>query len=149
MLDDITARPYFLRAFYDWCVDMKRTPYLLAHWRPEEHPRVPSYLSVDGKIILNISPTAVRYLRMEKNGIFFTARFLGQTVEIEVSLPEVIAIYAQETGKGLSFPATGAQKEKPGSGKTGEAQVVMTEDRKKGARKKSAKKFPPPDLKVI
>ena len=105
MLDDITARPYFLRAFYDWCIDMKRTPYILAHWNLQKNPKVPPYLSVDGKIIFNISPLAVRYLRMEKSGIFFTARFLGQTVEVAVPLQEVMAIYAQETGKGLSFPS--------------------------------------------
>lgn len=127
MLDDITARPYFLRAFYDWCVDTKRTPHILAHWQPAQNPKVPSYLSADGKIIFNLSPTAVRCLRIGKDGIFFTARFLGQTVEIALPLSDVAAIYAQETGKGLSFPEV---TERP-------------------PRVAAAKKSSPPNLRVI
>ena len=29
MLSDETAKPYFLRAVYEWCIDHKHAPYLL------------------------------------------------------------------------------------------------------------------------
>lgn len=104
MLDDATTHPYFIRAVYQWCIDTRQTPYILAKWRLDENPRVPSNLVNDGKIVLDISPEAVRHFVVAENGVCFTARFLGKTVDINIPLTDIIAIYSQEQGKGISFP---------------------------------------------
>lgn len=109
MLDDISVRPYFIRAVYHWCVDKGHTPYLLVHWREETAPAaVPKRLARDEKIVFNISPTAARHLIIDDNDIFFTARFLGKTVEIKIPLTDVISIYAREKQSGISFPPVAA-----------------------------------------
>lgn len=145
MLDDITARPYFLRAFYNWCVDVKRTPYLLAAWDADKNPKVPAHLSNAGKIIFNISPAAVRSLTIDKDGVFFTARFLGNTVGVAVPLLDVLAAYAQETGEGLSFAASSAKpKPKPKVVKTPPQNLSRAELAK---RRRTADE--PPALRII
>ena len=54
-------RPYLLRAFYDWIVDNKCTPYLVVD---ATYPavKVPQQFVQNGQIVLNISPGAVACL---------------------------------------------------------------------------------------
>lgn len=104
MMDDISVRPYFVRAVYQWCVDEGYTPYLLAHWSEDNASPVPKRLINAGKIVFNISPHAVRHLMVNAEGVFFTARFLGKTAEVHVPLADVVSVYAQERQSGISFP---------------------------------------------
>ena len=105
MFDEISARHYFIRAAYQWCVDAKQTPHLLVRYDGAgARAPLPSYLIRDGKIVFNVSPLAVRELTIDENGVFFTARFGGVTREISIAPADVLAIYAPEIGKGLSFP---------------------------------------------
>lgn len=102
MIKMTSNKPYFIRAIYDWIVDNDLTPYLLVN---AEYPgvEIPLEHVVDGRIVLNISPKACRGLHMENDRIVFTARFSGQTIQIFVSPGAVIAIYAQENGRGMEF----------------------------------------------
>ena len=96
-------RPYLIRAFYDWIVDNDLTPYILVD---VNHPgvQVPEQHVQNGRIVLNISPSACRGLMMENDRILFIARFSGQSVQIFLSPMAVLEIYAQENGRGISFP---------------------------------------------
>ena len=104
MLEDASIRPYFIDAVYRWCVEKGYTPHLLANWREDNSSAVPKRLVSGGKIVFNISPEAVRHLVIESDGVYFTARFLGQTVEVNVPLTDVVSVYALEKQSGISFP---------------------------------------------
>lgn len=96
-------RPYLIRAFYDWIVDNDLTPYILID---ADYPgvQVPVDYVQNGRIVLDISPSACRGLLLENDKVLFTARFSGQPMQIFVSPSAVLEIYAKENGRGISFP---------------------------------------------
>lgn len=96
-------RPYLIRALYDWILDNQMTPHLLVS---ATHPRakVPEHFVQDGKIVLNISPSAVRTLLLGNDLIELDARFGGVAMHVEVPVDAVLGIYARENGHGMLFP---------------------------------------------
>ncbi|RTZ60037.1 MAG: ClpXP protease specificity-enhancing factor [Gammaproteobacteria bacterium] len=97
-----TTKPYLIRAIYEWALDNGYTPYLMV-FADKEGTTVPSQHVNDGKIVLNVHPGAVKDLSMENRYIFFSAAFGGEHMNIEIPVSAVGAIYARETGEGLSF----------------------------------------------
>lgn len=95
-------RPYLLRALYDWLVDSSLTPYVLVS-AEEEAAMVPADYVNDGKIVLNISPSAVRGLVIDDAGLSFDGRFGGAPYPVSAPISSVLAIYAKETGEGMIF----------------------------------------------
>jgi stringent starvation protein B len=95
-------RPYLIRAIYDWILDNQMAPHLLVN---ASHPGalVPTGFVQDGRIVLNISPTAVRGLVLGNERIGFSARFGGVSMEVSVPPDAVLGIYARETGRGMLF----------------------------------------------
>ena len=104
MGDDVmnSSRPYLIRAIYEWIVDSGLTPYILVN-ASGEGVVVPTQYIQDGKIILNVSPQAVRDLRLRNDLIGFSARFGGVSMEISLPPDAVMAIYAKENGRGMVF----------------------------------------------
>lgn len=99
-------QPYFLRALYEWCVDNGYTPHITV--KVDAGTKVPRAYVKDGQIILNIGPAAVRDLHMDNLWLSFSARFGGASQQIEVPMANVLAIFARETGDGMSFNAVSA-----------------------------------------
>jgi len=95
-------RPYLLRAMHEWIMDNGLTPYLLVNADHEE-AKVPRQYVEDGKIILNISPTAVQGLTLNNDWVSFRTRFSGQPFSVFVPAIAVLAVYAKENGKGMFF----------------------------------------------
>jgi stringent starvation protein B len=95
-------RPYLLRAVYEWLMDSDQTPYLLV---AADFPDVivPRSAVSDGKVILNISPTAVQELLLSDELIEFNARFSGSPMVVRVPIGAALALYSKETGKGMVF----------------------------------------------
>jgi stringent starvation protein B len=95
-------RPYLIRALYDWILDNQMAPHLLVN---AGHPgaQVPAGFVEDGRIVLNISPTAVRGLVLGNERIAFSARFGGVSMEVAVPPAAVLGIYARENGRGMVF----------------------------------------------
>jgi stringent starvation protein B len=102
-------RPYLIRAMYDWISDNSLTPYLLVDARMQG-VRVPAGSVKDGQIVLNIAGRAVAQLELGNERIRFFARFSGVSQEVEVPVQAVLAVYAQENGQGMMFPAEPAGK---------------------------------------
>lgn len=102
MLDQ---RPYLLRALNDWIVDSGFTPHVLVD-ATGDGVRVPPSAVSEGRIVLNVSPTAVRYLDISADGIAFEARFGGVAQTVLAPLESILAIYARENGAGMAFEAT-------------------------------------------
>ncbi len=98
-----STRPYLLRAFFDWILDNRLTPYVVVDAR-EDHVQVPmQYVDNEGNIILNISPVAVQHLSLENDVMEFSARFSGHAMHIYVPIQAIRAIYAKENGRGIVF----------------------------------------------
>ena len=98
-----SSRPYLIRALYEWLVDNQLTPYLLVDALRDD-VMVPEAYVEDGRIVLNVSPTAVRDLQLGNEAISFNARFGGQAQDIFVPPDAVLGVYARENGQGMLFP---------------------------------------------
>ena len=96
-------RPYLLRALYDWICDNHLTPYLLVDATGDDL-NIPFDFVEDNKIVLNISPSAVRDLDLSNDYISFKARFSGKSMDVYFPIDAVLAIYAKENGRGMIFP---------------------------------------------
>ncbi len=96
-------RPYLIRAIYEWIGDNGMTPHLLVD---AGYPgvQVPPQAVKDGQVVLNIAARAVAQLDLGNVAIRFMARFSGVSQSVDVPLPAVLAIYAQETGQGMMLP---------------------------------------------
>lgn len=96
------SRPYLLRAIHEWLLDNSMTPHLLVNAQVEG-VSVPQQYVQDGRIILNISPTAVQNLVLDNEEVVFNARFGGQPFQIYVPMRAVLGIYSKENGQGTMF----------------------------------------------
>lgn len=97
-----STRPYLLRALHEWCSDNGLTPYLVV--QVDKTVQVPAAFVQDGQIVLNASYGATSGLQMGNDYITFKARFGGKPHDIMLPVQQVLAIYARETGQGMSFP---------------------------------------------
>lgn len=98
----LSRRPYLIRALYEWLLDAGELPHLLvdATVQPAELPD--SYVQ-EGRIVLNISPSAVHDLELGNEFIRFSARFGGTPRQVRFPPQAVIAIYGRESGQGMMF----------------------------------------------
>jgi stringent starvation protein B len=96
-------RPYLIRALYEWLVDNDLTPYLLVD-ATRAAVQVPERYVEEGRIVLNVSPSAVRDLNLGNELIMFEARFGGAAHSISLPPDAVLGVYARENGKGMLFP---------------------------------------------
>ena len=95
-------KPYLLRAIYEWALDNDATPHVLIS-AIDSRVDVPQQFVEDDKIILNISPSAANNMLIDNDGISFSARFGGKPFTIYSPIGSVLALYASETGEGMSF----------------------------------------------
>ena len=107
-----SSRPYLVRAIHEWIVDNSLTPQLIVD-AEAEGVQVPTDYVRDGKIVLNISSTAVRKLLLENDWVSFSARFAGKPFNILVPMRAVVAVYAAENGVGMAFQAEEQDDEPP------------------------------------
>lgn len=100
-----SSQPYLIRAIYDWIIDNDFTPYLLVN-AENDYAMIPRDYVEDGKIVLNINPSAISDLQLGNDYIMFNARFSGKAMEVSVPIVAVLAIYARENGQGMMFDET-------------------------------------------
>lgn len=126
-------RPYLLRAMHEWILDNGMTPHIVvdaAHdglLAPTEH-------AADGKLVLNISPTATRGLSLGNEMVAFEARFSGVSRRVEIPIDAVLGVYARENGHGMIF----SDEDEPPSGPDepgGQGQGAQGGDSKKPSLK--------------
>ena len=98
---DVSTKPYFIRAIYEWCSDCGYTPYLSV--RVDEKTRIPMEYVKTGEIVLNVSLNATRNLTINNELIQFSARFNGVSREVSVPVDRVQGIFARENGQGAFF----------------------------------------------
>src|SRR5438552_19064199 len=106
-MNEIPTKPYLLRALFEWCVHNGYTPHVAV--KVDSRAQVPSEYVKNGEITLNISPNAVHKLQMGNELIEFSARFGGVARQISVPISSVYALYARETGHGMTFDVDGSK----------------------------------------
>jgi stringent starvation protein B len=106
MSEPASTKPYLLRAVYEWCVDNGYTPYISV--LVDSNTRVPMEYVRNGEIVLNIGPLSASRLHMGNEIVECTARFSGVARDLLIPVTAVTAIYARESGRGMSF---GTEKE--------------------------------------
>jgi stringent starvation protein B len=99
-------RPYLIRALYEWLLDNGLTPHLLVE-ADGAGVVIPTQYVEEGRILFNISPSAVQQLQLGNDLISFRARFGGTPMEVRVPPTAVLGIYARENGRGMLFPQEG------------------------------------------
>jgi len=132
-----SSQPYLLRALNEWIVDNGSTPQILVD---STHPdvNIPDPVRSGDKVVLNISPSAVRDLEIDNEYVSFVARFSGVSHAVLVPVEAVQAVYARENGQGMMFP-------EPDREETDESSDADKKPRTGAADRKRGK----PDLKVI
>jgi stringent starvation protein B len=100
----LSNRPYLLRAFYQWIVDSNCNPVLVIDAN-NPSSKVPQDYVEGGEIVFNISPSAIRDLKMLNDLIEFKASFSGVIHIISAPIRAILAIYAEENGEGIFFDA--------------------------------------------
>lgn len=98
-----SLKPYLLRAVYDWAMENGSTPHIAVD-ATYAGVQVPERYIEGGRIVLNIQPNAIQGYQLTDEAISFSARFGGVAFNVYVPLPAVLAIYAKESGQGISFP---------------------------------------------
>ena len=116
---ELSRRPYLLRAMVEWMIDSGHTPHAIvdANFTGVEVPRA---FVKEGRIVLNISPSATQGLSISAEFLSFNARFSGVVHNVLVPVGAVLGVYARETGEGMVFPeeggAGGPTTDPPGPG---------------------------------
>lgn len=108
-LDPPSARPYLLRALYEWAMDQGHTPHVVV--AVDASVQVPREYVQDGQIVLNIGPEATSGLSLGNDWICFKARFGGVPRDIRFPPTRVMAFFSRETGEGLGFAVYDAEPE--------------------------------------
>ena len=106
------SKPYLIRGLYQWLLDNQVTPYILADTSSDD-VLVPRGVANDGKVVLNLAPSAIQDLQMTNDYLSFSARFNGVAQDVYCPMPSILAIYAQENGEGMMFSAESEGSQSP------------------------------------
>lgn len=87
---------------YDWIVDNGQTPYVLVD-AGFEGVMVPADYVKDGKIVLNVGPSAVGGFSLDNTALACDCRFGGRSFSLYLPTQSIQAIYAKESGEGMVF----------------------------------------------
>jgi stringent starvation protein B len=137
-MPEVSTKPYFIRAIYEWCSDCGFTPYLSV--KVDERTRVPAEYVKNGEIVLNVSLNATRNLTINNELVQFSARFNGVSREVTIPVDRVQGIFARENGQGAFFtveapaaepvpagatPVAGSESEPPKPPAAGKAKLKL------------------------
>ena len=99
--------------------------------------RVPPQVIKNGQVVLNLAMRAVANLDLGNDWISFQARFSGVSQSIQIPVQAVLALYAQENGQGMMFPAEeeggDTPPPSPPDGDDSAGRTVRATSRKRGA----------------
>ncbi len=99
-----SQRPYLVRAIHEWICDNNETPLILVDVT-HTGVKVPDAFVQDGRIVLNVSPSATDALQLGNELIAFSARFNGVSELVSVPVSSVLAVYSRESQHGMLFAA--------------------------------------------
>lgn len=86
----------------DWISDNRETPHIVVD-ASHEGVNVPDQYVQEGKVVLNIGPTATQGLSLGNELVEFSARFGGVPFPVRIPVRAVLGVYARESGEGMIF----------------------------------------------
>ena len=123
-----SSRPYLINALIDWIADNDCAPFVIVA-ADVDGVEVPAEYVEGNRIVLNISPRAVRNFGIADGAMTFDSRFGGRPFRVVAPLAAVVAVYAKETGQGMAFEV-GTTSLRPTGGDTprrdGETRPTLT-----------------------
>ncbi len=125
----LSTKPYLIRAFYEWILDCACTPFIVINVG-FPHCNVPQEFVEDGEIIFNVSPDAIRDLKLGNDLVEFKASFSGVVRIISAPVRAIMAIYSEENGQGMFFDAED-EADMEGLGDPTPAEVAQAVDKDK------------------
>jgi stringent starvation protein B len=134
-----SSKPYLIRGLYEWLLENDMTPYLLVDAN-FYGVMIPQGTATDGKVVLNLTPSAIQALELDNEYIAFSARFGGVAQNVYCPMTSILAIYAKENGEGMMF------NEEP---HTDPDPSINKADRKQGVKAIEAKTTNRPSLTVV
>ena len=87
---------------HEWMTDNNQTPHVVVDVGVDGVV-VPGQYVKDGRIVLNVSHSAVVGLQIDNDYIGFQARFGGTPMSVTIPVRAVLGIYARESGEGMLF----------------------------------------------
>lgn len=120
-----SSKPYLVRGLNEWILDNGLTPYVLIATGSDQ-VMIPAGIAQDGKVVLNISPDAVRDLNIDNEALSFSARFNGVSQDVYCPMAYLLAIYARENGEGMMFPEDDAESEQADETETAKKTPSLT-----------------------
>ncbi len=136
-----STKPYLVRALYEWMLDNNLTPFVVLD-TTIIGVKVPVQYIKDGKIVLNISPTATQDLSLTNQNLSFSASFSGLSHNIEAPMRALTMLYSKETGQGMAFDISTEDEDEGGAHGGGKNKPEAKPTGVKGGAKK-------PILKVV
>ena len=106
---------------------------------------IPQGTANDGKVVLNLMPSAVQSLELDNEYISFSARFGGVAQNVYCPMASILAIYAKENGEGMMFNEESHTDPDPDRKKADEKPA----DGSQGIRAVESKKSNRPGLKIV
>jgi stringent starvation protein B len=97
---------------HQWMSDSGHTPHVIVD-AERAGTQVPKAYVKEGKIVLNLSPSATQRLKLGNDEIEFDARFAGVVHHVRFPVAAVMGIYARETGEGMVFSESDLGPEPP------------------------------------
>ncbi len=97
-----SKRPYVIPALYEWIVDSGCTCHLLVDVN-YLGVDVPAGMDHQGRLVLDITPVAIRDLDFGQYAIAFLAQFERVTHQLTIPYGAVSALMAVESGVHISF----------------------------------------------
>jgi len=141
----LPKKPFYLRAVYEWIVASECTPYIVVDTLVD-YVTVPKAYIQNDQIVLDLSPRAIRDLKLENQYIYFRAKFDDEVFEVYVPMQAVEAILVKETGWSMSLNDEGSEEEGHPLLEPLPFEVAVNRD---GAKKDKASTKAPPHLTVI
>lgn len=87
---------------HEWILDNHCTPFVIVS-TTFEGVIVPQESAENGRIVLNLSPVAIRNLKIGNDVLEFDGRFGGRPFHVSAPIGAVLAVYARESGEGMAF----------------------------------------------
>ena len=98
---------------HQWILDNNCSPYVIVSTTIAGVDVPPGHAD-HGRIVLNVSPTAIRNLSITNERFEFDGRFGGRAFHVSAPVDAVMAVYAKETGQGMAFESeSGADQPAP------------------------------------
>jgi stringent starvation protein B len=87
---------------HQWISDCGNTPHVIVD-AERAGSEIPKAYIKEGKIVLNLSPSATQRLKLGNDDVEFDARFAGIVHHVRFPVSSVMGVYARETGEGMVF----------------------------------------------